>query len=274
MVQPTFDSQSGVVHFLKGRMDSPHLTEDDMADIKKEALERLRPYLVDKLIASRHFDYLRSKKILTRDDTEEISCRSTDRKRAGKLLDFLAENPRGLDTLIESIRRERTINFLITRITDEVQRVKDEKIASLKAEACSASSSSSYAQQYKSTTASGLSSTYSYVSNFDKGYASTVLYHPESERSPFNSEVPGSLNQLFEAGRGPTNVSTDVSSVAMSSSSVSSSLPKPGDPGAPPLPEEVLDEGQDSDAGACGSTTSGSEVNFQPLRSRSISPRK
>lgn len=97
-----------------------------------QALERLRPYLVDKIIASRHFDYLRSRKILTRDDTEEINCRSTDRKRAGKLLDYLAENPRGLDTLIESIRRERTINFLITRITDEVQKVKNERIAALK----------------------------------------------------------------------------------------------------------------------------------------------
>lgn len=97
-----------------------------------QALERLRPYLVDKIIASRHFDYLRSRKILTRDDTEEINCRSTDRKRAGKLLDYLAENPRGLDTLIESIRRERTINFLISRITDEVQKVKNERIAALK----------------------------------------------------------------------------------------------------------------------------------------------
>ncbi|KAL2097280.1 hypothetical protein ACEWY4_006487 [Coilia grayii] len=251
-------------------MDFPHLTEDDMADIKKEALERLRPYLVDKIIASRHFDYLRSKRILTRDDTEEISCKNTDRKRAGKLLDCLAENPRGLDTLIESIRRERTINFLITRITDEVQRVKDEKIAALKAEACS--SSSSYSPSKPGAT-NDLSRTFSsYDSNFDKCYASTALYHPEGERSPSQSVVSDSLNLLSESVRGRDNIGSSVSGVG-STSNISSYLPKPGDPGAPPLPEEVLDEVQDTDSGAGGSTASGGDANFQPLRSRSISPR-
>ncbi|TSX17024.1 Mucolipin-3 [Bagarius yarrelli] len=62
-------------------MEIHHLTEDEMAEVKKN------------LIAERHFDYLRSKKILTREDTEEIGCRSTRGKRAGKLLDLIAENP-------------------------------------------------------------------------------------------------------------------------------------------------------------------------------------
>lgn len=90
---------------------------------------------MEKLIAERHYDYLRSKKILTREDTEEISCRSTRGKRAGKLLDFIAENPRGLDTLIESIQRCRTLNFIIAKITDEVQRCKNEKIEALRGSA-------------------------------------------------------------------------------------------------------------------------------------------
>lgn len=45
---------------------------------------------------------------------------------------MLAENPRGLDTLIESIQRCRTLNFMIVKITDEVQRVKNEKLEALK----------------------------------------------------------------------------------------------------------------------------------------------
>lgn len=94
----------------------------------------MRPYLCDKIIAERHFDYLRSKKILTREDTEEISSRSSSRKKTGKLLDYLAENPKGLDALIESIRRERTQNFLLQKITDVVLKVKNEKIESLKGE--------------------------------------------------------------------------------------------------------------------------------------------
>lgn len=100
-----------------------------------QALESLRPYLVEKLIAERHYDYLRSKKILTREDAEEISCRSTRGKRAGKLLDLIAENPRGLDTLIESIQRCGTLNFIIAKITDEVQRCKNEKIEALRGSA-------------------------------------------------------------------------------------------------------------------------------------------
>lgn len=99
-----------------------------------QALERMRPYLCDKIIAERHFDYLRSKKILTREDTEEISSRSSSRKKTGKLLDYLAENPKGLDALVESIRRERTQNFLLQKITDIVLKVKNEKLEALKGE--------------------------------------------------------------------------------------------------------------------------------------------
>lgn len=86
---------------------APSLTEEDLTEVKKDALENLRVYLCEKIIAERHFDHLRAKKILSREDTEEISCRTSSRKRAGKLLDYLQENPKGLDTLVESIRREK-----------------------------------------------------------------------------------------------------------------------------------------------------------------------
>lgn len=89
-------------------------------------------YLCEKIIAERHFDHLRAKKILSREDTEEISCRTSSRKRAGKLLDYLQENPKGLDTLVESIRREKTQNFLIQKITDEVLKLRNIKLEHLK----------------------------------------------------------------------------------------------------------------------------------------------
>lgn len=50
------------------------------------------------------------------------------------LLDILAENPRGLDALTDSIREMRSQNFIITKITDEVQVAKNEKIESLRGE--------------------------------------------------------------------------------------------------------------------------------------------
>ncbi|XP_006634777.1 B-cell lymphoma/leukemia 10 [Lepisosteus oculatus] len=235
-------------------MDVPHLTEDEMAEIKKEALERLRPYLCDKIIADRHFDYLRSKKILTREDTEEISCRTTHRKKTGKLLDYLAENPRGLDALVESIQLGRSMNFIIAKITDEVQKVKNEKIESIKA---GASCSTCVPKCVGAT--NDLSRTLSNDSNFEKGHDSTLLYHPEGEWSSSSSAL-GSMNL-------PCGLDKDVPLSSTVSGSSSAALPKPGDPGAPPLPDELQAEPE----GACGSTSS-TDALFQPLRSRSLSP--
>lgn len=99
-----------------------------------QVLTRLRHYLCDKIRAERHLDYLRSRRILTRDDAEEISCRTTQTKRTAMLLDMLAENPRGLDVLTDSIREMRSQNFIIIKITDEVQKAKNEKMEILKGE--------------------------------------------------------------------------------------------------------------------------------------------
>lgn len=231
-----------------------HLTEDEMAEIKKDVLIKLRHYLCDKIIADRHFDYLRSRRILTRDDTEEISGRSTQRKKTGMLLDILAENPRGLDALIESVQLCRSLNFIITKITDEVQRAKNERIEALRA------GTSSSTLDYNSTSSADFSRTFS--------NESTMLFHPDGEETPPASGLGVSLNL-------PSGSSIGHGSLPASSSTASSSLPKPGDPGAPPLPEELLDEVSSSsnmDASTHGGPSSGGDANFQPLRSRSLTP--
>ncbi|XP_068594174.1 B-cell lymphoma/leukemia 10 [Cebidichthys violaceus] len=239
-------------------MDVPQLTEDEMAEIKKDVLTRMWHYLCDKIRAERHLDYLRSRRILTRDDAEEISCRTTQTKRTAMLLDLLAENPRGLDALVDSIRELRSQNFIITKITDEVQKAKNEKIESLRAGASSSSSDTSV------STPIPTSDTTSMFSN-----NSTMLLHPDGEQSPSSSDVAGSLN-LASLQRGRDLASASSVSIGVVSSS---SLPRPGDPGAPPLPEEVMVESPSNiDAGAPGCTSSGGDPNFQPLRSRSLTP--
>ncbi|XP_023124729.2 B-cell lymphoma/leukemia 10 [Amphiprion ocellaris] len=240
-------------------MDAPHLTEDEMADIKKDVLTRLRHYLCDKIKADRHLDYLRSRRILTRDDAEEISCRTTQTKRTAMLLDILAENPRGLDALIDSIREMRAQNFIIAKITDEVQKAKNEKIESLRAGASSSSSDSTFSPP---------STTSDFPTTFSNN--STMLLHPDGERSPSTSDVTGSLSlpSLHRGGNPPS-----VAGASIAAASSSSSLPKPGDPGAPALPDEVMVESPSNlDAGAAGCTSSGGDPNFQPLRSRSLTP--
>ncbi|XP_041804980.1 B-cell lymphoma/leukemia 10 [Chelmon rostratus] len=242
-------------------MDVPHLTEDEMAEIKKDVLTRLRHYLCDKIRAERHLDYLRSRRILTRDDAEEISCRTTQTKRTAMLLDILAENPRGLDALTDSIREMRSQNFIITRITDEVQRAKNEKIESLRAQAPSSSSDSNLSTP---STTSDLPTMFS--------HNSTLLFHPDGERSPATSDVAGSLN-LPSLQRGGDSPSGAGASIGVASSTTSSSLPRPGDPGAPPLPDEGMVESPSNiDAEASGCSSSGGDPNFQPLRSRSLTP--
>ncbi|XP_071376607.1 B-cell lymphoma/leukemia 10 [Centroberyx affinis] len=242
-------------------MDVPHLTEDEMAEIKKDVLTKLRHYLCDKIRAERHLDYLRSRRILTRDDAEEISCRTTQTKRTGMLLDILAENPRGLDALIESIQQSRSQNFIIAKVTDAVQKSKNEKIESLRAGASSSSSDSSLNPLGPT---SDLSRTFS--------NESTMLFHPDGEGSPSTSDMVGSLSLPSIQKEGDSSCGGG-GSVAMSSSTASSTLPRPGDPGAPALPEELLVEPSSNvDAGAHGCASSGGDPNFQPLRSRSLTP--
>ncbi|KAK2822563.1 hypothetical protein Q5P01_022628 [Channa striata] len=242
-------------------MDVPRLTEDEMAEIKKDVLTRLRHYLCDKIRAERHLDFLRSRRILTRDDAEEISCRTTQTKRTAMLLDILAENPRGLDVLIESIRELRSQNFIITKITDEVQMAKNEKLESLKAGASSSSSECTLSSQ---STSSELLSTFS--------NNSTLLFHPDGERSPSTSDISSSLNPPSLQKSGEAS-SIPAASIAEASSTTSSSLLRPGDIGAPPLPDEVLEESPSNiDAASQGCASGGGDVNFQPLRSRSLTP--
>lgn len=50
------------------------------------------------------------------------------------MLDYLQENPRGPDTLVESIRREKTQSFLIQKITHEVLKLRNIKLEHLKGE--------------------------------------------------------------------------------------------------------------------------------------------
>ncbi|KAJ8000700.1 hypothetical protein DPEC_G00183080 [Dallia pectoralis] len=113
------------------------VTDGDMEEIKNEALERLRPYLCEKLVAERHLDYLRSQRVLTRDDAEDICCRGGNAKKTVRMLDYLSENPRGLDCLVESFCRVRTKDFVIVKITSEVETVKERRAVLLEAAATS-----------------------------------------------------------------------------------------------------------------------------------------
>ncbi|NXU50669.1 BCL10 protein, partial [Turnix velox] len=217
-----------------------------------QALERMRPYLCDKIIAERHFDYLRSRKILTREDTEEISSRSSSRKRTGKLLDYLAENPKGLDVLVESIRRERTQSFLLEKITDVVLKVRNEKIEAIRGLSCSTLMTSLYGTN-------DLSRSYSDESNiFDKTKVkeSTQIHHPEEDYSTAAFVSAVSLHStnfpIAELGNVESSVFSGI-------------LPGPGDPGGPPLPPELQAEHPEP-------CTSSSDNCFLPLRSRSVQP--
>ncbi|KAE8609365.1 hypothetical protein XENTR_v10011788 [Xenopus tropicalis] len=228
------------------------LTDDEMAEVKKDAIESLRPYLCEKIIAERHFDYLRSKKILNKDDAEEILCQTTSRRKAGDLLDRLAKNPKGLDALIESIRLQETQDFLIEKIIDEVLKIKNKKLESSRGYSLSTyeptlnGSSREYLRQY--TLEDKL-----LVPEIE----STVLYHPEGE-----SSLPILLNDSQML------VSKSLSEKAKNSSqsgSICSKLPKPGEPGAPPLPTALPCENDNVLA------NSPIDNQFLPLRSSSFS---
>ncbi|XP_061695089.1 B-cell lymphoma/leukemia 10 isoform X2 [Syngnathoides biaculeatus] len=238
-------------------MDVPQLTEDEMADIKKDVLTRMRHYLCEKIRARCHLDYLRSRRVLTRDDAEEINSKSTQTGRTGWLLDILTENPRGLDVLIDSIRELRSQNFVIHKITDEVQKAKNEKLESLRA---AASSSSPKNDLSPPCPVHELSGTFS-----DE---STVVFCPDGQQSP---------SSAWEVGARPSGPSLPHAGALLSvASSSSSTLPKPGDPGAPALPEDEQEQStaplSGIEAVSTGSAGGGTDPKFQPLRSRCLTP--
>ncbi|XP_069835573.1 B-cell lymphoma/leukemia 10 isoform X2 [Dendropsophus ebraccatus] len=182
--------------------------------------------------------------ILNKDDAEEILCLTTSRKRAGEMLDRLAKNPKGLDALIESIRQQRTQDFLIEKITDEVLRVKNSRLESFK-DCCPNTSL---------TSSNGLTSTDEKLVSLQM--ESTVLFHPEGEPS-----LPNNFSNSLTL-RSPMTVEKK-SRNSKQSSNFSDKFPKPGEDGAPPLPIIPSSEPQES----CACSTIDNQ--FLPLRSTS-----
>nr|XP_046164032.1 B-cell lymphoma/leukemia 10-like [Oncorhynchus gorbuscha] len=199
-------------------MDSWCITDEDMAEVKKEALERLRPYLCEKLVADRHLDYLRSRRVLTRDDAEDICCRVGNSKKTGRMLDYLAENPRGLDYLVESICRVRTKDFVIGKITSEVEVVKMER---REAAILSAAGSSSPVCICKERT------------------PFVLLQSGSSEAQSIQTSLSNSEDKW---GQNEASFSWSALPEGVSVSSLHS-LPKPGEQGAPSVPLEDSEPG-------------------------------
>lgn len=114
---------------------------------------------------------------------------------------------------------------------------------------------------------SGATNNLSKADFYDYDKCSTVCLHPDGERSPASSVMSSSMNLSF----GPNQQrGQDRTFSGAASLTPSSSLPKPGDPGAPPLPDDITEKDQDTESGACGSAGSSGDANFLPLRSRSL----
>uniref|UniRef100_A0A8C4QWM1 CARD domain-containing protein n=1 Tax=Eptatretus burgeri TaxID=7764 RepID=A0A8C4QWM1_EPTBU len=109
------------------------LTENEDWEVKKEALLNLLGYLCDQLRAERHFDYLRSFRIISRSDTEEIGHKITSRCRAECLIDHVASHPKGFDTLMGSLQRDGTQPHVQQRLRNEYQRCYNAHVASKQA---------------------------------------------------------------------------------------------------------------------------------------------
>ncbi|XP_056388485.1 B-cell lymphoma/leukemia 10 isoform X2 [Hyla sarda] len=182
--------------------------------------------------------------ILIKDDTEEILCQTTSRKRAGEMLDRLAKHPKGLDALIESIRQQRTQDFLIEKITDEVLRVKNSRLESFK-DCCLNTSL---------TTSNGLSSPDEIL--VSPQTESTVLFHPEGEPS-----LPNYFSNSLTL-RSPISAEIKAKN-SKQSSNFSLKFPKPGELGAPPLP--IIPTVDPEESCACSTI----DNQFLPLRSTS-----
>lgn len=97
-----------------------------------QILEDKRPYLCKSLNPEDHFNFLRSKSILTKDDQDVIRNEVTRTAKAGKLLDILlTKGPKAYEMLVFSIHRNRTQNFLVEMLNKEFENRKNSYIGKL-----------------------------------------------------------------------------------------------------------------------------------------------
>lgn len=100
---------------------------DDQLEIQEEVLERQRSFLCQKLVVERHLDFFRSQHILSREDAEDICGYASTARRAGRMLDLIAKVPQGLGSLVASIRRGRTQDFVAEKIIHVLEAVLRER---------------------------------------------------------------------------------------------------------------------------------------------------
>lgn len=103
-----------------------------LENVKQKILEDKRPYLCKSLNPEDHFNFLRSKSILTKDDQDVIRNEVTRTAKAGKLLDILlTKGPKAYEMLVFSIHRNGTQNFLVEMLNKEFENRKNSYIALL-----------------------------------------------------------------------------------------------------------------------------------------------
>lgn len=109
-----------------------------LENAKRYILDEKRSYLCKYLNPEDHFDFLRSKFIITRDDSENIKKETTQTSKVGKLLDILlTKGPQAYEMLVLSIQRNKTQTFLVEMLNKEFEKRKNALIALLKDKQCS-----------------------------------------------------------------------------------------------------------------------------------------
>lgn len=103
-----------------------------LENVKRNILEEKRSYLCKFLNPDDHFDFLRSKSTLTKDDQDVIRNEVTRTAKAGKLLDILlTKGPKAYEMLAFSIHRNGTQTFLVKMLNKEFENKKNSYIALL-----------------------------------------------------------------------------------------------------------------------------------------------
>ncbi|EDO33300.1 predicted protein [Nematostella vectensis] len=88
-------------------------------ELKIEVLQELRDDLVKNLYPDKFFAYLRAKRVLDKDDCEDIGAERTRRKQAEKFLDILeSKGPDAFMEFCEFLRQNKTQLFLLRKIVE------------------------------------------------------------------------------------------------------------------------------------------------------------
>lgn len=100
------------------------LSMEEIRELQRETMLRLRTRIIQDLEPRKYFSHLREKRVFDEDDTDLIRSRPTRKERSELFLDIATRHPDGFTALCQALWDARTQSHIAEELTREFQKLK------------------------------------------------------------------------------------------------------------------------------------------------------